>query len=207
VRTSIYIDGFNLYYGALKDRGAGFRWLDLGQFCRQLLPAKNSIVRIRYFTAPVSQRNTADLGPVHQQTYLRALATVPNLSIHLGRFLVKSTRMWNANPPPNTVEVIKTEEKGSDVNLATYLLRDGFKDEYDVAIVISNDSDLTAPIRILRQEFGKDVGVCSPYSKASFELKNEANFVWPIRAIKVQTSQFPATLTDSTGTISKPVGW
>jgi hypothetical protein len=58
--------------------------------------------------------------------YLRALRTLPKVSIHYGHFLESVTRMPKSNPPPNTVEVIKREEKGSDVNLATYLLVDAF---------------------------------------------------------------------------------
>lgn len=47
---------------------------------------------------------------------------------------------------PRVVEVHKTEEKGSDVNLATFLLVDGFDQLYDEAVVISNDGDLAGAI-------------------------------------------------------------
>ncbi len=46
---------------------------------------------------------------------------------------------------PVIVDVIKTQEKGSDVNLATYMLLDAFRQESDIAVVISNDSDLRSP--------------------------------------------------------------
>ena len=42
----------------------------------------------------------------------------------------------------------KTEEKGSDVNLASHLLLDGFQQTRDTVVVFSNDSDLRVPIRI-----------------------------------------------------------
>ena len=32
----VYIDGFNLYYGAVKD--SPYRWLDLGALCAHMLP-------------------------------------------------------------------------------------------------------------------------------------------------------------------------
>ena len=54
--------------------------------------------------------------------YLRALATMPHVSVRLGHFLTSTVRMPLVAPPPGgprTVEVIKTKEKGSDVNLAT----------------------------------------------------------------------------------------
>ncbi len=51
--TNVYVDGFNLYYGSLKDRP--YRWLDLDALSRVLLP-RDQINRIRYFTARVSDR-------------------------------------------------------------------------------------------------------------------------------------------------------
>jgi hypothetical protein len=54
VATGIYIDGLNLYYGAL--RNSPYRWLDLERFCQVLLP-QDQISTIRYFTAPIKRRN------------------------------------------------------------------------------------------------------------------------------------------------------
>ena len=78
VKTYVYIDGFNLYYGAIK--GTSYKWLDLLQMCRKLLP-KNEIGKIKYYTAIVSARPNDREQPVRQQTYLRALATIPDLEI------------------------------------------------------------------------------------------------------------------------------
>jgi hypothetical protein len=137
--TNVYVDAFNLYYGCLK--GTPYRWLDLGALCRRLLP-KDRINRIRYFTATVSARPDNPDAPQRQQVYLRALETIPGLSIHHGHYLSHVTRMPLARPRrrgARTVEVVKTEEKGSDVNLATFLLLDAFKRGCEVAVVISND--------------------------------------------------------------------
>ncbi len=123
LQTNVYIDGFNLYYGCLK--GTPYRWLDLVALCRRLLP-KHELGRIRYFTAVISARPHDLSGPARQRAYLRTLETMPHVSIHLGRFLTSNVRMpLVALPPhgPRTVEVIKTEEKGSDVAMATYLGR------------------------------------------------------------------------------------
>lgn len=81
--TNVYIDGFNLFYGALK--GSPYKWLDLEALCQHLLP-KDSINRIRYFTAKVSARPDEPQLPVRQETYLRALGTLPSVSVHLGVF-------------------------------------------------------------------------------------------------------------------------
>ena len=71
--TIVYIDGFNLYYGAVK--GTANKWLDLEVLCRRLLP-KDNLVKIRYFTALVAIRPSDPQQPARQQAYLRALATL-----------------------------------------------------------------------------------------------------------------------------------
>jgi uncharacterized LabA/DUF88 family protein len=119
--------------------------------------------------------------------------------------------MLLAHPPPEgprTVEVIKTEEKGSDVNLATYLLLDAFNDDYDTAVVISNDSDLVHPIEVVIHDVGKPVGVINPQRMTkSWSLQNAAVFYRGIRESALRESQFPETLADDNGTIHKPAAW
>ena len=84
MRANVYVDAFNLYYGCLK--GTPYRWLDLDAFCRQLL-RRDSIHRIRYFTALVTGRSGDLQRPQRQQIYLRALQTIPHLSVHLGHYV------------------------------------------------------------------------------------------------------------------------
>ncbi|MEW6127853.1 MAG: NYN domain-containing protein [Acidobacteriota bacterium] len=127
MKTNIYVDGFNLYYGALKN--TPYKWLDIHSLCRLMLP-KHSIHKIKYFTAQVNARPHDPDQPVRQQTYLRALKTIPNLEIILGHFLSSEVMMLVAGCPPHApqyIKVVKTEEKGSDVNIATHLLNDGYK--------------------------------------------------------------------------------
>ena len=207
VKTYVYIDGFNLYYGAIK--GTSYKWLDLLQMCRKLLP-KNEIGKIKYYTAIVSARPNDREQPVRQQTYLRALATIPDLEIVYGQFLQSTVRMMRANPLPNGekfVEVIKTEEKGSDVNIATHMVHDGHQGLYDVAVIVSNDSDLLEPVRIVRYELGKPVGMICPHKHPSFALQRYTSFMKQIRQGVLRDSQFPATMKDSVGMFSKPSSW
>ncbi|MBE0565686.1 MAG: NYN domain-containing protein [Krumholzibacteria bacterium] len=102
------------------------------------------------------------------------------------------------------VDVIKTEGKRSDVNLAAHLLRDGFTGDFDVAVVVSNDSNLLEPIRIVQAELGRSVGWGNPQKHPSRVLKNEARFSKSIRRSAIAKCQFPAVLTDAGGTIRKP---
>jgi uncharacterized LabA/DUF88 family protein len=104
--------------------------------------------------------------------------------------------------------VIKTEEKGSDVNIAAHMINDGYKGYYQVAVVVSNDSDLVEPIRIVQQELKLPVGVLNPIpTHPSHELQKYATFVKPIRKGVLSVSQFPAQMKDATGVFHKPSKW
>jgi uncharacterized LabA/DUF88 family protein len=207
IRTNVYIDGFNFYYGAL--RNTPHRWVNLRRMCELLLP-KNTVAEIKYFTALVSARPNDPDQPVRQQLYLRALRTVPGVSVHLGHFLSHEVTMPLAVAPGQRqtyVRVIKTEEKGSDVNLATHLLHDAHMGRFDVAVVVSNDSDLLEPIRIVRSQLGKKVGILNPHPNPSRALLPHLDFIKQIRAGVLRASQFPTAMTDATGTFTKPHRW
>jgi uncharacterized LabA/DUF88 family protein len=141
------------------------------------------------------------------------LRTSPQLTIHLGSYLEKPIRMPLYPPPATgakTVQVMKSEEKGSDVNLATYLLVNAFDDEYETAVVVTNDSDLAEPIRLVRQKFKKTVLVlhpCGPGRKPSFELRKVATKSLLLDISLLAACHLPATLTDAHGTIHKPATW
>ena len=197
----------SIYYRAL--RGTPYSWLDVGKLARLLLP-QHQISRIRYFTAIVSSRPDDPSQAQRQQAYLRALQTPPNLTIHYGHLLAKTKLRPLAEPPetgPRTVEILDTEEKGSDVNLASYLLLDSFDDEYDMAVVVSNDSDLELPVRMVHTNLGKQVGVFDPSRRRSFELHRAASWYRPLRQGPLSASLFPDTLSDAQGPIIKPAGW
>ena len=206
----VYIDGFNLYYGSM--RGTPFKWLNLEALCRTLLRPTDKLRAIKYYTAIVKPRPDDPSVQIRQQMYIRALTTIPILSVHYGHFLTHPVwmplaRSLQAGLDVEYVQVMKTEEKGSDVNLATHLLHDAHQGEFTLAIVVSNDSDLCEPIRIVRHELNKQVGVFNPQRHPSVELLKYANFVKNIRKGVLKLCQFPHTLTDTNGTFHKPDGW
>ena len=106
-----------------------------------------------------------------------------------------------------TGDVVKTEEKGSDVNLATYLLMDVFDGDCELSVVISNDSDLATPIQSVRERFGIKVGILNPHRNRSWTLFNRADLYRPIRKGPLSASQFADKLQDSDGAFMKPAGW
>ena len=174
--------------------------------CRLPLPS-DDIRQIKYFTAMVKARINDPDKPLRQKTYLRALRTIANFEIVLGSFLSHEVIMPLSPPNIGYAKVIKTEEKGSDVNLATHLLVDGFRDKYDLAVVVSNDSDLLEPIRFVRKELGKPVGLLNPHKNPSVELLPNALFIKQIRKGVLANSIFPDTLIDANGSFSKPMNW
>ncbi len=163
-----------------------------------------------YYTARVGARIGDPDQPIRQQTYLRALGTLPQVQVHFGHYLSHSVWMPLEKPLPSAskfVRVIKTEEKGSDVNLATHLVRDAYENAFDVAVLITNDSDLTEPVDLVRNRLGKTVGIFNPQKHPAVALTKVATFVKTIRAGVLQASQFPGQLTDARGTFVKPTGW
>jgi hypothetical protein len=74
-------------------------------------------------------------------------------------------------------------------------------------VIISSDSDLAEPLRIVRHELGKQVGILNPSKYPSHELNQYATFVKTIRKGVLRSCQFPDMLEDSAGAFRKPAGW
>jgi len=162
MKTNVYIDGFILYNRAVKD--TIYKWLDLSKLCQAFLP-HHDVHRIRYFTALVHARHNDSQAPQRQQTYFRALRTIPNLTIEFGQLrsrIKERPLVIPISERSRNVEVHDTEEKGTDVDLATYLLMKGYESDCEQALVISNDADLASPIRIVSNKLQLPVGIVNP---------------------------------------------
>jgi uncharacterized LabA/DUF88 family protein len=208
VRTIVYVDAFNLYYGAVKD--TPYKWLNILALSRALLRQENIITGVKYFTAKVQPRPNDPGQPTRQQMYLRALRTLPNLQIIYGHYLSHVVWMPLANPVQGVkpfVQVIKTDEKGSDVNLASHILVDAADDAFDCAVIITGDSDLRTPVQLVQTRFHKSVGVLNPQKIKCKALETSARFYKHIRESALASSQFPPVLTDSQGSFHKPSTW
>lgn len=207
MNINVYVDGFNLYYGAIKD--TAYKWLDINKLCQTMFP-KYDIKRIRYFTALVNSTPSDPHKRERQLIYIRALQTIPNLSVIQGNFMTNERIMPLVTPLPDgtkSVKVYYTEEKGSDVNLASYLVYDGCNNDYEQALVISNDTDLCKAIEIVCNNLSLHVHLVSPRKWTSWPLRNVATSYRSIRKGILSVSQFPNTLHDLHGTITKPSSW
>lgn len=220
MKTVVYIDGFNLYYRLLKNR-PDLKWLNPLALAREILDPSHHVERVNYYTARVSSRAHDPDAPARQAVYLNALKTVPEIAVHEGNFLITEPWMplaippdarpreyqWNT-PVPDVVKVLKSEEKGSDVNLGAHLVRDAFQGAFEVAIVLTNDTDLVEPIRIATQEAHRRVGLLVPVASPSRSLALAASFYLHIRPGHLRQAQFPDCVTTICGNkIARPPAW
>lgn len=225
MRGIFYIDGFNFYYLRTKALPA-LKWLNLKAMADQIVDPSVTVTTVNYYTANVSGK--VDSGaPQRQAAYFRALATVPEIRIHKGQFLfsekwaglVRPARakpepyLWT-QPEPSVVYVKKTEEKGSDVNLGAHLVRDAFMKRFDIAYVLTNDTDLVEPIRIVTQEVGLQVCIVAPCRQRgripipSPSLAKVSSFALYIDDAHLAASQFPDPIIQAgKADIRKPATW
>lgn len=214
-KASVYIDGFNLYRRLL-ERHPEHKWLNLEALMDRILP-EYDVAEVSYFTAIIRALPGKDpSSPQRQQAFLRALRTLPRVSVYMGKFRIDQRIMplhptqYDVDGTPIQVKVKKTEEKGSDVALASRLLIDAMKGESEIYVVCTNGSDLVMPLRLAREELGRQVGLLSPMEpkRASNELKQTNPVLHrQIRPSDLAASQLPDELRDATGWIRRPPQW
>jgi hypothetical protein len=178
-RTIIYVDGFNLYYWL---KPLPYRWIDIKKLALDAISVGGNhpdLIALKYFTAPVSDTEDDPRKSTRQSVYINALqAVIPELKIYYGEFRRQKQYKYcvgSGDSIGKRVLVWDTEEKGSDVNLAVELVNDAWSNTFDVAVVISNDSDLTRAVRIAKKK-GKTVGVLVRGDAEVFSLKRWCSF-------------------------------
>lgn len=207
MRTIAYIDGFNLFYGSLKGRTN--KWLDLCAYFDRVLPAPCAVVEVKYYTARVSALPHNVDAPKRQDVYIRALReqSKGRIVVVEGNFAIKSVSAPLAADPATKVRILKTEEKGSDVNLAVDLVNDAWLDAYDCAAVVSNDADLASAMRIVKQQRRKHVILLTPGAPSRKPLHVLSK--WSHRQIGITEAdlascQLPNPMASG---LSKPADW
>ncbi|MFA6212491.1 MAG: NYN domain-containing protein [Candidatus Obscuribacterales bacterium] len=204
-KTYVYIDGFNLFYGCLKN--TQYKWLNIRKMCELLLPNLD-IQKIYYFTAKVSGTERDPDKPQRQLAYIRALRTLPGVEIIDGHFISEDITLPLADGTGEAT-VRRSKEKRSDVNLASQLLWDAHCQSFQVAVVVSGDSDFRTPISMVRSRYMKDIGVLDPQRDGTpnSPMNKEATFYKPIRVGVLKASQFSDQLSDAKGSFAKPADW
>lgn len=198
MRVTAFIDGFNLYH-ALDDLDRPYlKWLNLSALCQHFAPRPQfELDPIYYFTAYATWRPSAFRRHREYMTALRAVGVTPIL----GNFKYKNRECRTCGSTWQD-----HEEKETDVNIALHLLLGAVKDEYDRALLISGDSDLSPAVRAVKKECpGKDIRIVAPVGRAySMELYRAAGGKRHCRQMKpfhVERSLFDEQVEDSSGAV------
>lgn len=212
MRTHIYIDGFNFYYGAVKD--TPYRWLDLQRLFSLLRP-HDDILTIHYFTALIDGTHAA-----HQRAYLAALATLPEVNVVLGRFKAKTVKCRVEECKHQGRRLFRVpEEKQTDVLIAITMIRDAYEKACDNFVLVSGDTDLVPAIKAVKSisESNKTVvyiPVRNEYKQGltsrgfAVELRTAADKARSLPNQLLKRALFPNTMPDGFGgTITKPDSW
>jgi len=201
-RVIVYIDGFNLYHGLVD---AGFRkylWLDLSKLAKEILESDQVLTRVKYFTARTTLPNPAKQQ--RQNTYIDAVKTVTGVEVIEGRYHDETNIC-----PGCGLNYAVPREKMTDINISVEMLTDAFGDHFDVAKLVSADSDLVPIVHMITKNFPqKGLVVAFPPSRYSNALVNVASSKFHINRAIVSRSQFPYKVTRQDGFIlERPAKW
>ena len=185
----VYIDGFNLYFG-IKDKFPSLKWLNVHALSQAILQPHQALVGVKYFTARISG-NPQKVG--RQNTYLRALQTTPTELIY-GHYNSSKVTCTSCGVIRN-----KNEEKMTDVNIAVSMLVDAMDNVYDTAILISGDSDLAPPIKLVKEKFNKRVVIAFPPNRSNNSIIKISNGYFYLNRPNLLQAQFPAQIQTAQG--------
>ena len=201
IRVIAYIDGFNLYHG-LKEQGWRWAyWLNLQSLILKYIEINQELVLTKYFTSRVT--NAPDKQK-RQATFIEALSTLKSFKLYFGKYYYDPVECFNCG------RIIDDyHEKMTDVNIATEMLTDAFQNKYDMALILSGDSDLVPPINAIHRLFpGKRIICLFPPRRVSKSLKNVVDGFEYIDDKKISKSLFPDQVIKLDGHIlRRPDGW
>ena len=210
LKTFVYVDGFNLYYRVKQIPHC--KWLNIQKLISNILNVRqHDILSIKYFTALVNPPG----GPeqFRQKLFLRALKTISNLKIIYGKYKRREVKGFlcekingKIKPTKEKVIVSKYEEKESDVNIASHLLRDSYENKYDCVVLISNDTDLKTPLRFVKS-MSKKIIIITPQGNTHVDLKKLSHYQRKISDNDLKNSLFPYKITDKKGEFFCPKKW
>ncbi len=196
-RVGVYVDGFNLYFGLREEGWARYYWLDIQRLATRLADG-SQVVSCKYFTSRVTAPQDKQK---RQLRYLEALATLPGLQIVYGKY---QSSQKNCHGCGRTI--YQSQEKMTDVNIATAMLVEAFLNRVDVAILVSGDSDLVAPVKEIATT--KTVIVAFPPKRVSQELRRVASSHFVIGRSTLAACQMPNPVITSAGVrIERPAQW
>jgi uncharacterized LabA/DUF88 family protein len=202
----VYIDGFNFYYGAIKN--TKWKWLNLEKFFN-LLRQDDNIITIKYFTALIDGSHREN-----QETYLLALNTLSKVEIILGKFKKKQVKCLVTNCTFNGRRIFQMpEEKRTDVNIALNILNDIQQGNIERVVLVSGDSDLVPALKMAKEirpqiEIIVYIPANDPKRGAAVELRSIADKARTLHTAILPKAQFPERVRGSDKDwIIKPSSW
>jgi uncharacterized LabA/DUF88 family protein len=193
-RVIAFIDGFNLYHAIANLKRPYLKWLDLFLLSKQFVKSvSEELTKVLYFTALAEHLNES--AQKRQQAYIRALE-IKRVQPILGHFKNKDRRC-----PDCSYKWVGHEEKATDVNIALRLLDLAYRDEFDRAILITNDSDLAPAIELVRLRFPKKrvTTIVPPHRYHSNELIQASSDKSKIRIEHLERCLLPEKVLDASG--------
>lgn len=201
-RVIAYIDGYNFYMG-LKEAGfQNFKWIDLQTLVENLIKkGSQTLIKVKYFTTLATDNADKRL---RQKEYIRALETKKLVEIIYGKFQNEKSHCKKCGQ-----DFYDKCEKMTDVNLASNVIIDYYEDRFDMAMIISGDTDLIPVIKFVNERpDNKRVFVSFPPYRSNDDVKNVAKGSMPIGRANIAQSLFADTLKDKYGEIiTKPATW
>jgi len=218
LRTIVYVDGYNLYYGLL--RKSRLKWLDLvSLFKDHVLDQNADLVEVRYYTAPVLGRMSDDgESPQRQRRYLQALRKTNPLQLTIveGRIMASTPFQRLVSPIPEATHLSKVQvydfnEKKTDVNLAADMITGAWTQAYEQAVLCSNDSDLEGAFATIRKHHPNiRLGLVAPISGTDHrrickDLSQYADWAKILSPAHLANAQLPDHIPSTA--LRKPVTW
>ena len=199
-RVIVYFDGFNLYFGMKEAGFDNYKWLDIYKLTLNILKPNQELQLIKYFTSRVSNNPEKQK---RQSTFIEALET-KGIKIYYGHYQSnkfecrRCGKIW-----------LTYNEKMTDVNIATQMIIDAYQNNYDMAMLISGDSDLVPPIKSIHENFEqKRVFVVFPPKRHNTSVSLVAKGFLTLGRKKLADSQFPENIRKKDGyVLHKPKDW
>jgi hypothetical protein len=209
LKALVYIDGFNLYYGVLKENPA-WRWLNI-QVLFDELRLNDDIIGIRYFTAIVDEGKQASTTRDRQKRYLKALGSLERVEIILGKYQSREVTCRATCKK----EYLVPEEKKTDVNIAVRMISDAVDCLAERLILVSGDSDLEPAVAWIKKRV-PNLKLTVYIPQLPSEAKTRRNDAYRQMGVDVRVlpvdrmaaHQFPQCVTLANGgTVERPAEW
>lgn len=225
MKTIVYIDGYNFYYGLLKH--TPYKWLDFYRlFSQHIIPGitpEADVIEVKFFTANILAKfaSKGQQAASSQNIYHNALlaTSLDKITIIKGYYSSEQSKpMVYANPPDksNRTQIWKIEEKQTDVQMALHIYRDASMGHCEQIVVCTNDTDLVPSMTIVKSDFPHvQIGAVIPIKQDNVRPANKGIrhiSDWSRQYIldkELKASQLPDVIPkpNGRGVYTKPKHW